>query len=75
MKTRSNARKARLNLELDPAVRRSLDDLQEKSGASSLTEAIRRALALYDMVIDHSARGGKLILRDAEGQDEVVRIL
>lgn len=66
--------KTRLNLEV-PKSRDQLDELVTRSGASSLTEVIRRALALYDLVLEHSAEEGKIVLRHKDGHEEVLRII
>jgi hypothetical protein len=40
-----------------------------------LTEVIRRALALYDLVLEHSSEEGKIVLRHKDGREEVLRII
>lgn len=67
--------KTRLNLDLTPKVRERLDDLQAKTDASSLVEVIRRALAVYDMFLDHERNGGKTVLQNADGSREIVKLL
>jgi hypothetical protein len=62
--------KFRLNLDLSPRVKEQLHDLQQRSDASSLVEVIRRALAVYDLVLDHEGARGKLILEYADGTRE-----
>ena len=70
----SAPKKTRLNLEV-PKSRDQLDDLIARSGASSLTEVIRRALAIYDLVLEHSAEEGKIVLRHKDGREEVIRLI
>jgi hypothetical protein len=70
----SAPQKTRLNLEV-PQSRTELDQLVVRSGASSLTEVIRRALALYDLVLEHSEEDGKMVLRHKDGREEVLRII
>jgi hypothetical protein len=67
--------KCRLNLELDPRARESLEELQAKSKASSMADVIRRSLALYDMVLDHVKSGGSVVLKNNDGTLETVRFL
>ena len=55
--------KYRFNLELTPAAKRQLDDLQKRSNAASTTEVIRRALAVYDALQHYTADDWELILR------------
>jgi hypothetical protein len=71
----SEVKKARLTLEVPAKTRDQLTDIVERSGASSLTEVIRRALALYDLILEHNADDGKLVLRHKNGREEVVRII
>jgi hypothetical protein len=52
-----------------------LTDIVQRSGAASLTEVIRHALALYDLVLEHNADNGKLVLRHKDGREEVLRII
>jgi hypothetical protein len=40
-------KKVRLNLDLDAKTKARLDDLKDKTSASSLTDVIRRSLARY----------------------------
>lgn len=53
----------RLNLELDLATKMRLDKCRRMSGSASLTETIRRALRLYEMVLD---AGGELTIDGLE---------
>ena len=55
--------------------RDQLTDIVKRSGASSLTEVIRRALALYDLVLEHNSDKGTLVLRHKDGREEVLRII
>lgn len=71
----SETRKARLTLEVPAKTRDQLTDIVERSGASSLTEVIRRALALYDLVLEHNSEKGTLVLRHKDGREEVLRII
>jgi hypothetical protein len=71
----SEARKARLTIEVPAKTRDQLTDIVQRSGASSLTEVIRRALALYDLILEHNSDDGKLVLRHKDGREEVLRII
>lgn len=66
---------SRLNLELTKQTRDRLEELRERSEADSLTEVIRRALAVYDAVLEHYGTGGKVLLRDKDGVDRQVLVL
>jgi hypothetical protein len=66
----SKAEKIRLNLEVSAPVRERLESLRARTGAESVTEVIRRALALYDTIVTASAdRDSTLILKDADGSE------
>jgi len=67
--------RARLSLDISQKVREQLDLLEIRTEAGSITEVIRRALALYDLVTEHQAEGGKLIFRYTDGDDEILKVL
>ncbi len=67
--------KVRLNLELSKQVYEQMQTLQKRSDATLLTEVIRRALALYDVITEHVSSGGRIILRHKNGDDENVRLV
>ena len=67
--------RVRLNLELSKQVYDQMQTLQKRSDATSLTEVIRRALALYDVITEHVSGGGRIILRHKNGDDENVRLV
>lgn len=70
-----NIKKSRLNIELTQEAVSQLQRVQENSGSTTLTEAIRRALALYDLVLEQQKIGGKIIFEHADGSREVLRLL
>jgi hypothetical protein len=67
--------KIRLNLEFPPAIHQQMQVVQHRSHAASLTEMLRRAIALYDLITEHVTDGGEIILRNRKGEDEKLRIL
>jgi hypothetical protein len=70
MKTESK-RPARLTLELPERARAKLENLATETD-QSLSEVIRRSLALYDLMWSESKKGGALIIRTPEGDREVI---
>jgi hypothetical protein len=64
--------KARLHLALPERVRERTEQLQALSSASSITEVIRRAIEVFDLVTTAVKRGDKVILRGADGKDREV---
>ena len=67
--------KIRLNLELTPKVRKQIKDLQELSEADTMVEVIRRALAVYDLMLNHYSKNGSAILEYEDGTKERLRII
>jgi len=67
--------RVRLNLEFPPQIYDQMQEVQRRSHAASLTEVLRRALALYDLVTEHTVDGGDIVLVDSEGKQEKLRIL
>ena len=52
-----------------------MQTVQQRSNAASLTEVLRRSLALYDMLTEHVRRGGGIVLVDRDGKEEKLWIL
>jgi len=67
--------RTRLSLDVSPKVREQLTDLEARTEAGSITEVIRRALSLYDLVTEHQGEGGKLVFRHVDGEEEVLKVL
>lgn len=63
---------SRLNLEIAEQVREKLERLRDSTNADSLTEVIRRALAVYDILHSTAAEGGTIILKTGEGEQKLV---
>jgi len=62
---------SRLSLELAQKVRNRLEELRTEVGADTLTEVVRRALALYDHVVSAKKAGGDLVLKTDKGERAV----
>jgi hypothetical protein len=69
------ATRARLSLDLDLVAKSEIENLRKRTGATSITELIRKSVALYDIVSDHKAAGGSLIFRHSDGREERLVIL
>ncbi len=65
----------RLNLEYPAAIHQQMQIVQQRSHAASITEMLRRAVALYDLITEHISAGGQVILRNEKGEEEKLRIL
>jgi len=62
--------KIRLNLELPIQVRERLEEIRVLSEAESVTEVIRRALSIYDLLLNMTVKEhGKVIIRSIDGTE------
>ena len=52
-----------------------LDDLQERMDSASLTEVVRRAIQLLDLVSERQSKGSKIIIQGQDGKEEEIRIV
>lgn len=67
--------RVRLNLELTENVVDRLERLRELSEADSRTEVIRRALSVYDLLLEQSNQGATLILRYEDQSEKEVLLI
>lgn len=64
----------RITLDLDDVAYKALKNLQRKSRSKTSAGVFRRALALYEMVVDAKAEGHTLLV-DRGGKQQEVWIL
>ena len=69
--SKESKRAARMTLELPPRAREKLERLGEATD-QNLSEVIRRALALYDLVGAELMGGSKLIFRSRDGGEREI---
>ena len=67
--------RVRLTFEFTDEVHAKLIEVKERSGSASIVEVVRRALAVYDLLSDHTAQGGKVVAVHKDGVQEVIRLL
>lgn len=67
--------RVRLNLAVTPQVKKRLEDLRSLSESETVTEVIRRALAVYEELILVKHEGGRVIIRSKDGEDEVLKLV
>lgn len=60
--------KPRLSLALTPSARARLDRVQALSDAETMSEAIRRALAVYEVMLNAQQNGTEIVLRTKRGE-------
>jgi hypothetical protein len=75
MATAKEPERVRLSLDVSKRVKNELTRLANRTEAGSLTEVIRRALSLYDLVIEHQEEGGKIIFRHRDKTEEALHVL
>lgn len=66
------ADKKRLQLEFEEEAYKKLELLQEKLGATSKSEVIRRALQLLEYALASKGEGGKVIVKTKKGEEFVL---
>jgi hypothetical protein len=67
--------KVRINLILTSKVKEQIDEMQELSNASSLTEVLRKSLAVYQFLLDRRAPDGSVTLKNSDGSEEKIVLL
>lgn len=70
-----NDKKIRLNLTMNTQVKLKLEELQKKTQADSMSEVIRRALALYDLIWTEKNNECATIIRCKDGKEREVELL
>jgi hypothetical protein len=65
-----STQRVQLNLKVSGEGQIQLNDLLERAECTSLTELIRKALALYDLCLEHVREGGEVIFRHSDGEEE-----
>lgn len=61
------AKKVRLNLELPVPVKERLEQVRLDTNAGSISEVIRRSLAVYFMLVDGRQKKAKLVMIEEDG--------
>ena len=64
----------RLHMAVTARVKERLDALLQRTEAESITEVVRRALAVYENLVETTEAGGKVILEDKKGNQREVQL-
>ena len=67
-----NVETERLNLVVSKAVRERLKGLQKATDADSMTQVIKKALAVYDFLWQEKSKGARLMVKSEDGERELV---
>ncbi len=66
---------ARLTLAVTPEIKKLMEDLRDETGADSLSEVVRRSLAVYEFFWKETEDSKKVVLRDEDGNDTPVHLI
>ena len=72
MRTKSPQKFKRLTTTLPIGSLEALGRLRTKLEASSDSEVIRRAVRLYELLLEHSDSGGEITVRDKSGREKQI---
>jgi hypothetical protein len=61
--------KIRLNLDMTVEVKEQIEALRDRMHADSMSEVVRRALAICDFVLTQQEHGAIVVLRTSDGTD------
>lgn len=61
--------KVRLNLDMPEEIKEQLEELRDLTHADSMSEVVRRALAVYDFLLLEKSAGGVTFIRDKDGKE------
>lgn len=67
--------KVRLNLDLPQTLKDQIEQLRYASHADSLSEVIRRSLAIYDYLVTENSAGSTIIVRHKDGTESRIALL
>jgi len=65
--------KVRLNLDMPAEVKEKIEALRDANGIESLSEVVRRALAVYELVMSQQAAGTAIVFKPKEGPEQHIR--
>jgi hypothetical protein len=66
-KTEKKVKLSRLNLALAEIVRTRIEELQNETGAQTMTEVVSKSLAVYDFLWSRKKEGAKVLIEDSKG--------
>ena len=62
--------KVRLNLDMSAETKERIEALRDANGIESLSEVVRRALAVYELVMSKQAEGIAIVFKPKEGPEQ-----
>lgn len=67
--------RVRMTLALPRSTKDRMEELQELSEATNLTEVIRRSLAAYELLVKHVKAGNEIVIRQPDGAERGLEIV
>ncbi len=67
--------KERIHLVVSPKTKERLTTMQERLDCQSMTEVLRRAIELLDVVTESQDRGDKLVIERADGSSTELHVV
>jgi Arc/MetJ-type ribon-helix-helix transcriptional regulator len=64
--------KVRLNLDISPEAKEQIEGLRERTHSDSMSEVVRRALAVYDFLWTQKDDGATTIVRFTDGSETLL---
>ena len=71
----SRAKKYRVSLDFPIQVKDTLEEIRDRTGATSVTEVIKRALAVYKVISEILAEGETIRVRGKDGEERQLVIV
>ena len=71
----SKVGKIRMSLELSSDTDALLKRLLQRSDAETRTEVIRRALRVYDTLLEVEEQGGQILIRNTDGERMLLKVV
>lgn len=64
----------RMTVYMNQLVKDRIDGLVSLTGSNGVPEMLRKAMAIYEMIVDNHINGGQVILRSQNGNDREIVI-
>ena len=64
----------RMNLEMSQQVRKKLEHISDTTD-ESLSQVVRRSVAIYEMLLNEKSSGGVILIRASDGTEKQVVIV
>lgn len=67
--------KERINLFVSKQTRKKIDTIQKRIDAESLSDVVRKAISLLDIISELENKGEKIIARARDGSETQIRLV